>query len=269
MKKMRVQTMNKPIQIGAAIAFLLMVTVNVLANLLPINGVRTEEVSAAYGNLFTPAGFIFSIWGLIYLLLALYILFQIGFFRKGEQTDPGLLNQVGFFFILSSLANVAWIFSWHYGAIFLSVLWMAVILICLIFIAIALQGVRLSPREKFFLRLPFSVYFGWITIATIANITTLLVYWGWKGWGLSEAFWTILILLVGVAIGSATMLRFRDAVYGLVLIWAYMGILVRHIAELHAQYPSVIIGVSLSLALLVVVVAILLHNSYGNRYARN
>jgi hypothetical protein len=136
-----------------------MVTVNVLANILPINGRTTGQVSDFYPNLFAPAGFTFAVWGLIYLLLALHVLYQLGLFRGNRPARASLLNGMGVPFSLSCLANAAWIFSWHYHKIAFSVLFMAVILVCLIVIHVQTRWKRLSARETLFIRLPFSVLF--------------------------------------------------------------------------------------------------------------
>ena len=225
-----------------ALTFILMVTVNGMANTLPINGLQTGQVSDAYPNLFAPAGVTFAIWGLIYLLLALYTLYQSGLFGEKGESRPGykqsLIQKI---FVLSSLFNTAWIFAWHYQLIPLSLILITGILVCLILINLELSHASLSDREKILVRLPFSVYFGWITVATIANATTLLGSLGWGGFGLSESTWTVIILLVGMLIGVATMLRNRSAAYGLVLIWAYGGIWLKHTSEdgFSGQYGAV------------------------------
>lgn len=103
----------------------------------------------------------------------------------------------------------------------------------------------LSGRDNTWLRVPFSVYFGWITVATIANVTTLLVGLGWNGFGLSEPAWMIIILIVGAAIAIATTLRNRDFFYGLVPVWAYLGILLKHLTIFEGAYPAVI-GVTIA-----------------------
>ena len=218
-----------------------MVAMNALANIQPINGQTTGEISDKYANLFAPAGYAFSIWGLIYLLVAGYILFQLGVFQKNKQNQP-LLNKIGVYFSISSIANATWILCWHYEKIGLSMLLMIVILLCLIRINQLIFNAQLSTKEKLLVRLPFSVYFGWITIATIANVTTYLVSINWNGFGLSDQIWMILILLVGVVIGSLTMLKYQGFAYGLVLIWAYVGILVKHLSAsgFDKEYPSVI-----------------------------
>ncbi|KAF0091720.1 MAG: hypothetical protein FD141_1509 [Fusobacteria bacterium] len=222
---------KRSVKISVAVTFVLMVVVNALANILPINGIGTGAVSDSYPNLFAPAGTTFSIWGIIYMLLAAYTLYQIGYFNdNGSETKGKLINKVGIIFSISSIANTIWIFTWHYMNIPFSMLLMLVILGCLIYINKVILATELDRKEKLFISLPFSVYFGWITVATIANATILLVSLGFDGFGISEPVWTIIVLLVGLLIGTVTLLRNRDYAYGLVLIWAYLGILIKHTA---------------------------------------
>lgn len=236
------------------VTFLAMIVTNALANILPINGRGTGVVSDAYANLFAPAGLTFAIWGLIYLLLAGYTVYLAGFLQKSKvPAKTGLLEKTGLLFALSSIANTAWIFAWHYDQIGLSMLLMLVILLCLILINLATRKETLTIRERIFIGIPFSVYFGWITVATIANATTLLVSLGWEGLGIPEAIWTILIVVVGMLIGVVTMLRNRDIAYGLVLVWAYLGILVKHTSPdgFGGQYLAIIITVSTCIVLFI------------------
>lgn len=259
---MKVQKMNRSIQIGVVLSFLLMVTVGFLGDLLPINGQTTAAVAAKYSTLFNPAGFTFSIWGVIYILLVFYILYQIGFFHKNDNIKPEILNKTGLAFILSSLANSAWIFAWHFEAIALSLLLIVFLLLCLIYIVGLLNKVTLLPKNSLFLRIPFDLYFGWITVAAIANFVTLLVYWGWSGWGLSVSFWTVLVLMVGIGIGFVVMLHFQSIWYGLVLIWSYFGILMRHSVELQREYPSVITSTGIGMAIFAIGIVVLLHERW-------
>jgi len=237
------KTLTKSIPFFVALTYVGMVAVNVMANALPINGIPTGQVSDNYANLFAPAGVTFAIWGLIYLLLGIYTVFQFGLLGKGWSAERRqLVTEVGIFFTLSSLANMAWIFAWHYDLLGLSVLLMLVILGCLIKIADIVAKSKLSKTDRWLIKLPFSVYFGWITVATIANITTFLVSIGWNGFGISEPVWTMIILVVGAVIGSWRMLKDKSFAYGLVLIWAYCGIWLKHTspAGWTSQYPGVI-----------------------------
>ncbi|HOO29133.1 MAG TPA: tryptophan-rich sensory protein, partial [Lachnospiraceae bacterium] len=234
------------------LTFVLMLAVNTLAVVLPINGVSTGQAADAYPNLFTPAGITFSIWSLIYILLAAHVLYVLGLFREKETgIDVQIFRRICVTFSISSAVNAAWIFSWHYGKILLSMLLMLILLNCLIKINVMISKQTLSAKERFFVRLPFTVYFGWITIATIANAAVLLVSVGWDRFGLSENIWTVIMLLAGMLIGLAVLLRFKTVSYSLVLIWAYTGILIKHtsVSGFAGQYPAVIITAGICLAL--------------------
>lgn len=238
-----------------AILFGGVILVNYLANALPLNDRNTGEISDAYQNLFAPAGITFSIWGLIYFLLFAYAVYQFGFFdRKNIATRTRLIDRINIYFIINLIANIAWIFAWHYDYIFASVLIMAVLLFTLIKIADINRGETFSGWEKLCLRLPFSIYFGWITVATIANVTVFLVSISWTGFGITDSIWMIIILLVGALIGIMRMFKDKDLAYGLVFVWAYMGILIKHISEqgFAGQYPNVIITILVCLALFVI-----------------
>ncbi|MDA0987199.1 MAG: tryptophan-rich sensory protein [Bacteroidetes bacterium] len=227
---------TKFLKIATLVSYVAMVAVNYMAVLLPLGGRDTGEISDNYPNLFAPAGYAFSIWGLIYTLLLIYVVYQL--WRKEDE----LVAKVNHLFIVNALLNASWIFVWHYDLIWLSVIIMAGLLITLIKIADIFRASVLSKKESWFVRLPFSIYFGWITVATIANITVFLVYIGWNGFGLSDSFWTVVVLLVGALIGSWQMLRDRFFPYGLVLIWAYGAILAKHLSAsgFAGKYPNII-----------------------------
>ncbi len=243
---------NMIIKIIAGITYIAMVVVNFLANSLPINNRSTGVISDAYPNLFAPAGPAFSIWGLIYLLLAGYVIFQFFPFQKDpDSRKEEILKKVNILFIVSSLANISWIFAWHYDFIGFSVMIMAVLLVSLIKIADILRLEQYTLLEKIFVSTPFSVYFGWITVATIANITVFLVSIQWDGFGISDFIWTSIILLVGAFIGIVRMYKDKNIAYGMVLIWAYSWILFKHLSEsgFGGEYPSIIATVIVCLAL--------------------
>ncbi len=238
------------IKIFTGFVYIAMVVVNFLANGLPLNNRSTGAISDAYPNLFAPAGAAFSIWGLIYLLLGAYVLYQ--FVNKDQKIDA-LIKKINPFFITSSLANIAWIFTWHYDYIGFSVIIMAALLFFLIKIADIIRVQKFSLQEKLFIWTPFSVYFGWITVATIANITVFLVSIGWKGFGIADFIWTSIILLVGTLIGIWRMQKDKNIVYALVLVWAYSWILFKHLSlgGFGGQYPLIIATVIACLILFV------------------
>lgn len=253
---MRARKTSKTMGIIATIAYAVMVITNVMANALPINGLNTGEVSDSFPNLFAPAGITFSIWGLIYLLLAIYLFFQFSDSREMETKNNRVLNRINLLFIVSSIANASWIFAWHYLKIGLSVLLMLIIFASLIIIILTINNLSLTKKESFWLKVPFSVYFGWINVALIANITGFLVDTGWEGFGLSETVWTIIILLVGLIIGGTTTWRLKNRAYGIVFVWAYLGILIKHLSAdgFGGAYPGIIAtsGISIGIFLSII-----------------
>lgn len=253
-------TSRTPVKILVVVTYLAMIATNAAANALPLNGRTTGEVSLEYDNLFTPAGVTFSVWGVIYLLLGAHVLYQLGLFRDRPDTpsDTALLNRVGVLFSISSLANTAWIFAWHFDLIPLSALLLVSILTCLALIVTTVRKSNLTGRQRWFIAVPFSVYFGWTTVAVVANITVLLQYLRWDAFGLPESTWAVIIVAVAAAIGTATMLRNRDVAYGLVLIWAFTGIVIRQTSDLGGQYPAIIAAAVASLVVFLVAEALIL-----------
>ncbi len=232
----------------SAFFYVAMIVVNFLANALPINNRTTGMISDAYFNLFAPAGINFSIWGLIYLLLGGYVVYQ---FTKWGRRKEKLFEKINFLFIITSIANISWIFAWHYDYIFFSVLLMLILLFSLIKTADILRREKLKFKERLFISIPFNVYFGWITVATIANITVFLVSLGWNGFGIADFVWTSIILLIGALIGILRMCKDENIAYGLVLIWAYFGIFFKHLSNsgFDGKYPSIIFTVVICLIL--------------------
>ena len=208
-------------------AFIAVLTINALANILPLNGIGTGDVSDLYPNLFAPAGLTFSIWGVIYLLLAGFCIYGIVSIFK-TSIDSSFLSEISIWFIISSLANFGWIFAWHWKKIGLSLLLMAVILASLIIIYMKLGRTEETSRTAlFFTRLPFSIYLGWITVATIANITTFLVSLNLDSYGLSEVRWTIIVIAAAAVITGLIIMTRKDIGYSIVVVWALTGIIMK------------------------------------------
>lgn len=245
---------SKIIRITVVITYLLMITANALANILPINGLNTGQVSDNYPNLFAPAAITFSIWGLIYLLLAIYTIYQL-YALKSMVYSANFFNKIGIYFSISSVANALWIIAWHNLYISISLILMIIILLCLIKINKIIYNKSLDKDVTKIISLPFSIYFGWITVATIANVTTFLVSINWQGFGIPDYIWTITVLLIGLIIGSTTMYKRKDYFYGLVFLWAYTGILLKHLQKsgFNGNYLTIIITVLISILILLFV----------------
>lgn len=201
---------------------LLTLAVNGLANALPLNGQLTGEISDRFPIRFVPAGYVFAIWGLIYLGLIAFTVYQ----ALPAQREDETLKRISPLYWLTSLANSVWIFLWHYEFFAWTIFVMAALLVSLI--ALYRQLSR-SPRAaepgfRRFVKLPFSIYLGWISVATIANAAQWLYFLNWNGWGLSDELWAAIMLLVATGLGFAMLWREADRAYALVLVWAFVGI---------------------------------------------
>lgn len=225
--------------------FAVMITVNALANTLPINGLNTGELSAFYPNLFVPAGLTFSIWGVIYILLFIYVMFALVFSVKGK-TDGLISLKTQISFALTCVLNAAWIFLWHYKLIVWSELVMLGLLGALIYLFIQTQSLCVKGwKQCLYVKIPIQVYLGWITVATIANTTALLVAKNWGAWGIPENVWTIIMVLIGAALTLIMLWRYQNIAYAMVVIWAYAGIIIKRASQ-DVLYSDIIFTASLA-----------------------
>jgi len=229
--------------------FIAMVTVNALPNALPINGYNTGELSDMYPNLFVPAGVTFSIWGLIYLLLLVFIVTQTIAAYSKKASKYLLSPLASWAFALTCIFNSLWILTWHYQMVFISVVIMLLLLVTLIYIVRRMEKENINDFwARFSVKLPFSIYLGWISVATIANITALLVHWSWSGLGLPENVWTIIMLGIGTLLSASMMYKKSDIFYALVVIWAFYGIIIKREAS-EPLHPEIIATAWASIAI--------------------
>jgi len=236
-------------QILVVIAVAITIFVNYLATALPLNGRDTGAISDSFPVRFTPAGYVFSIWGVIYLGLIAYAIYQA---LPGQRANPRLRAIFGPF-MLSSIANSSWIFTWHYGLYPLSVLVILLLLGSLITLYARLYPsfATVTNAERWTTHIPFRIYLGWATVATIANVTILLYDLGWRGAPLTAELWAVILLVIGSAIGLFFALRLRDAAYTLVLVWAFVGIYVKQSDATVVAYTALGLAAVLGLAALV------------------
>ncbi|MGD0805348.1 MAG: tryptophan-rich sensory protein [Candidatus Bathyarchaeia archaeon] len=210
---------------GNILAYIVVVIVNSLAGAIGINGHLTGEISDKYATLIAPAGYVFGIWGVIYLLLLGFVAYQY----SSKRREAPFQDKVGYLFILSCVINICWLLLWHYEMISASVVLMLGLLLALITIYTRLGiGVeKVQRNEMLFVQLPFSVYLGWITVATIANVAAALVSLGQADLFLGAVNWTILVIVVAILITGIVLWTRRDIAYSVVLIWALIGIYVK------------------------------------------
>ena len=242
------------------ILYFLVIYVNYLANALPIGGLTTGEVSDLLDNLFTPTGFTFSIWGVIYLSL---FIFLISSFRTPDNMKP-FIRKIFIIFIVNCLLNISWIFAWHYKFFPLSLIIMICLLYTLILISKEIKGSYKDLKSSYIYNITsfsFNIYFGWITVATVANFTGLLVSFEWGGLGISEELWTSFIILVATIIAMITFIKNKAIWYLFPVIWAFYGIYFKHTnGILEDIYPIIINTLILGIFILILLIV---RNTYN------
>ncbi|MFT5584881.1 MAG: hypothetical protein ACI9VR_002469 [Cognaticolwellia sp.] len=207
-----------------AAGLVLALVCNGLANALPFNGLGTGQLSDLYPNLFVPVGLTFSIWGVIYLWLMGLVGYSFALIRREQERNP--LALIGPWFLVNCLANAAWIFAWHWQFVSVSLVVMGLILVSLVAMYLRL-GVGKEPAsaaDRWLVHAPISVYMGWITVATIANVTTLAIDLGASPFGPIPALLTASVMSVAVLIAGRMLWAYRDVLYALVVAWAFLGI---------------------------------------------
>ena len=237
-------------QITVILSVAATIVINILANALPLNGLNTGEISDRFQVFFVPAGYVFSIWGLIYIGLIAYAVFQ----ALPSQRENPRLRSTGYLVALSGLANIAWIFLWHYEQFTWTLIAMFTLLALLIviYLRLGIGKTTVSTAETWTVQIPFSIYMGWITVATAANITDVLYFLNWNGFGISSEVWFLVVLAAVILISGLISLTRRDIAYNLVILWALVGIAVKH--------SSVTLIMVTSLVAAVIVAAILIYS---------
>ena len=222
-------------QFANLLSVILALTVNVLASVLPLNGQNTGEISDRFQVYFVPAGYVFAIWGIIYIGWIAFTIFQ---FRPSQKESPRL-RRLGYLFALSGIFNSAWLFTWHYNIFGLGVLVMLSLLGLLIasYLRLDVNRSSASRAEWWSVDLPFSVYLGWITVATVANVSDWLYLIGWNGFGIAALTWAVIMIAVASVLGLLMALTRRDAGYLFVLVWSFVGIALKQVAA-----PNVVIA---------------------------
>jgi hypothetical protein len=220
------------------------VVVNALATTIPLGGMTTGALSDLYPNLFVPAGLTFAIWGVIYLLLGIFVVYSLIFSARKAEPGNSFIEKVGVLFAVTCAANIGWIFSWQYRVLPLSLMCMIILLLSLITIynRLNIGRSRAAASEKYLVHLPMSIYLGWISIATITNVTALLVYYKWDRFGIDEQIWTVIMIAIGILLGVITLFYRRDIFYALVVDWAVLGILLKRMAVDPSSTQGVIIA---------------------------
>ncbi len=231
------------LSVANAVAYVIMIAVNALAGSTDlIGGQQTAAISNANPTLVTPAGFTFAIWGLIYLLLAIFIVYQLAMRPRLRSS----YDRIGGLFVLSSALNVLWLFTWQYEALVASVVIMLLLLgsLIAIYVRLGIGKEKVGTTERLAVHLSFSVYLGWITVATVANISAMLVSIGWDGFGIAPEIWAIVVLSLVVIITVVNAFDRRDVAYGAVIVWALAGIAINQSGNPTIVTASIIAAVA-------------------------
>jgi hypothetical protein len=248
------------LQIGNIIAVIVTIAINLLANIVPFGGNTTGDLAENYPNLFVPAGYVFSIWFIIYVLIVIFAFYQAKDLFKSEKEDLPFIEKISIFFIIGSLGNILWIFFWHYEVVIGAMISILILFISLLIIYVNLEiGISEAPRnEKLYVHLPISVYFGWLTVATVAQIVALLVDLGVPSLGLLAELLTVMVIVVVLLLALINLYTREDIAYNLVIVWASIGIFVK-------QLPSnLLVSITALIAALIVGIYIiyLVYNNY-------
>jgi len=245
-----VQTKSNLLRFGNIAAFIVTLAINGLAGTTLLNGRTTAQVSDLYSNPFTPAGYVFAIWGIIYALLLVFVIYQ----ALPKQKDKPFQLQIGALFILSSIFNSVWLFLWQYDYITVSCVVMFALLTTLttIYLRLGIGKIKVPLTEKLGVHLPFSVYLGWITVASIANVSAALVSVGWNGFGLNAEIWAIIAMVIALIVTLIVIVARRDTAYSLVVVWALVGIAVKQ-----TMYPNIVAVAEVAIAAIFVTLALL------------
>ena len=217
--------MIKKLQIANGFFLVFTIIFNYLSNTGIFNGKTIANVSNEYQNLFTPSGYAFSIWGLIYLLLIGFVFYTgRSLFKPAKNEADGFVEKVGWWFAISCLANCAWILTWLYGFTGVSVIVLFIAFISLLMILMEALKYNSNNAQKWFINFPFQIYAGWVSVALIAAVSAWLTKIGWDGWGISEITWTIILIIIASIIHLFMTWKKNAPIFALVAVWALVAI---------------------------------------------
>ncbi|MEL6439797.1 MAG: tryptophan-rich sensory protein [Cyanobacteria bacterium J06621_8] len=233
-------------QIITLVSILAAFGTNIWANLNPPQGMTIGDVSQqVFGEvLITPANYAFAIWGLIYLGLISFAIYQVLPISKNEF----LLPKIGYKLVIASISQIIWVYFFLNGYYAASFLAMLCILLSLIGAYWSLPfKQRISRIQKWLIRTPLSIYLAWISVATVVNAASVLDFWQWKGWGLSPVGWTVVMLLIAGFITHLVTIPRLDFAYAGVFVWAAIAIAIKNAEQ------TMIAGTAIGLSIILVV----------------
>jgi len=258
------------IRVLVAVVFGLMLGIRIFTNFFKTNGISLGGISNLNSNLFLPTSFTFLFWEVVNFALfafVIYFLFAYRTIEENKKEDLYIYVAIGFAF--SEIANIAWIFSWYYGLILLSMICIGILLLCVCFIDLRIRKEELDTEDIIFLRVPFSLYSGWIMFIAFVNATLFMQNFLWDGFGVTNDFWTILLICFTAIFTLITIISGRDPAYGIVILWAFIGILIKHISlnGFKGFYSDIIVEVIVCMCIFTILILyyLLSGNSYTKR----
>lgn len=260
-----ITNVQKQLALANILLYLGMVIINSLANILPINGLKTGEISDRYPNLFVPAGFTFSIWGVIYLFLLISIIYQT-IYSFSNKNGKKISSSFQLLFAASLILNFLWILAWHYLLIIPSVIIMVTLLRVLVALYYKTREVSKFPYWAF--KAPVELYYGWIVVATIANFTAFLVEREWSGCPFSPSVWTIIMVVVGLLLTVFKLEIYKAYIFASVFIWAYIGIIAKRNVVIFDELTIVIAAAFSVVIISLYMTYSFLRTRYENRSVR-
>jgi hypothetical protein len=241
-----------------------------LSYLVQVKSFSTQDVgqvSAKFDTVFTPAGITFAIWGLIYTSLFAFCLFHLyKSFSKGSSCQVNQDTQnIGWLFVINNISTGFWLIAWVNEQLLVSVVLMMIQLFTLIRISIKahISNPDRSVQTVILTQFPLSIYFGWICIASIANISAWLKFTGWNGMGISESFWVIILIGIATLLSLFIILVRRNLPFGFVILWALYGIVLKRKQVDYQLFENVINAAygAFAIILMVMIIRIFRKNS--------
>jgi hypothetical protein len=263
---------NKPniLQVVNILAIIITIVVNALAEIIPVNGVTSNVISDSYPSLFTPPGYVFSIWSVIYTLLIVFMIYQ----ALPSQREATYLKPTSVFFVLGGIINNSWLILFHYayeqpGIYIFTPILIGLFLVLMLYTYVKLEigAINVPIRQKIAVHLPISVYAGWISLAVIANISSVLNVIVPGIPMATQELWTALVILVALVITMLMLVIRRDAAYGLVVVWATVGIATKQNAIPIIYFTA--IGAALIIALAILLLPLITRKGFGRFYLRS
>jgi hypothetical protein len=243
----RSDSRDRLLAILTIVAILGAIVINGLSNFFPVNGLSIGAIAnTIFANvLITPANYAFAIWGVIYLGLIAFGVYQLSLNRR----DHPLIQKLRLPIIWASVFQSIWVFQFQLRNYWVSVAFMMGILISLIvaFLAIHQPGSSISRSEKWYIQVPFSIYFGWISVATIVNVASALYAINWNGWGISPTVWTVIMAVIATLISALMTVHYHSIAFSGVIIWALVAIAVRQTSQVEIAIPMIGLAIALGL----------------------